>query len=218
MRSGTAILDEDEQSEKIINDIVAMDAAFDPHQLPDLSLGNKNLFSSGRQKQNVKAEKYGNFHTIDWLRDLVKDRFRHRWLMKEKRRGKLFEKVQAWHDACSGWFCVLLVGISAGYNYNNNNNNNNNIDIKIHIYLLYLLFVSSNLIMSLQLLFQIKGIVAGIVDIGSGWTANLKSGFCASAFWLNRDQCCWSSRNSSFDSYRTIQCDEVIIYFPLLII
>jgi hypothetical protein len=34
--------------------------------------------------------------------------------MKEKENGKLFEKIQAWHDAFSGWFCVLLVGMGAG--------------------------------------------------------------------------------------------------------
>jgi hypothetical protein len=174
VRSGTATLDDhDEQSEKIIHDIVAMDASFDPHELPDLSVGTKKLFSSSTSPNNsgsssnspVKAEKYGNFHTIDWLRDLAKDRFRHRWIVKEKNHGRWFEKIRAFHDACSGWFCVLLVGMSAG-------------------------------------------IVAGVVDIGSGWTYNLKTGVCRSAFWLNRDQCCWSSTSTHFDDYKNIRCDE----------
>jgi hypothetical protein len=39
VRRGTAIVDENNISEKIINDFVAMDAAFDPDQLPDSSLG-----------------------------------------------------------------------------------------------------------------------------------------------------------------------------------
>lgn len=59
-------------------------------------------------------EKYANFHTIDWLRDLSKDRFRTRWIQKEKENGKCFEKFQAWYEAASGWFCVLLVGMGAG--------------------------------------------------------------------------------------------------------
>ena len=60
------------------------------------------------------SERYSNFHTIDWLRDLTKDRLRHRWILKEKAKGHLFEKIQAVFDACSGWFCVLLIGIAAG--------------------------------------------------------------------------------------------------------
>lgn len=39
VRRGTTINDDTIFSEKIINDIVAMDASFDPHQLPDLSIG-----------------------------------------------------------------------------------------------------------------------------------------------------------------------------------
>ena len=133
VRSGTAILDEDEQSEKIINDIVAMDASFDYHNLPDLSQGklgkcqfppvyycsiqfaSKSLHLEPGKKKTaaIKTEKYANFHTIDWLRDLAKDRFRNKWIMKERKRG-LFEKFQAFYDHCSGWFCVLLIGIGSG--------------------------------------------------------------------------------------------------------
>jgi hypothetical protein len=35
-----------DQSEKIINDIVAMDAAFDQTQLPDLSIGKDKFTAS----------------------------------------------------------------------------------------------------------------------------------------------------------------------------
>jgi len=45
VRSGTNEVENTEEetnlSEKLINDIVAMDAAFDPNQLPDLSVGIK---------------------------------------------------------------------------------------------------------------------------------------------------------------------------------
>lgn len=115
VRSGTTIDDNNDLSEKIINDIVAMDASFDVHQLPDMSTGRINLFSSPTPNRvMVRNEKYANFHTIDWLRDLSKDRFRHRWIQREKEYGQLFEKIQAWFDACSGWFCVLLIGLGAG--------------------------------------------------------------------------------------------------------
>lgn len=53
------------------------------------------------------------------------------------------------------------------------------------------------------------GIVAGIVDIGSGWTNSLKSGVCSSGFYLNREQCCWSSKSISYDDYKNVLCDEV---------
>lgn len=43
-RKGTFISDEKTQAEKIINDIVFMDAAYDLNQLPDLSAGI-NLFT-----------------------------------------------------------------------------------------------------------------------------------------------------------------------------
>lgn len=78
-------------------------------------LGRVKLFSSSRKNPTiVRNEKYANFHTIDWLRDLSKDRFRHRWIQKEKDNGKTFEKIQSWFEACSGWFCVLLIGLGAG--------------------------------------------------------------------------------------------------------
>ena len=174
-------------SENIINDLVNMDAAYDPHQLPDFSIGktktklaekkisiieillttgNKNLFSSNNSATLLQVEKYGNFHTIDWLKDLSKDRFRHLWLQEEKRKGKFFEKFQAFHDAYSGWFCVLLVGISSG-------------------------------------------IIAGFIDIGCQWMSNLKGGVCKHAFWLNKEECCWSSSYSEFDKFNNIKCEQV---------
>lgn len=42
------------------------------------------MFSTKGQNPLIKVEKYGNFHTIDWLKDQAKDRFRHMWLIKEK--------------------------------------------------------------------------------------------------------------------------------------
>ena len=39
VRSGTTLNDNNDLSEKIINDIVSMDASFDANQLPDFSTG-----------------------------------------------------------------------------------------------------------------------------------------------------------------------------------
>lgn len=89
-----------------------MDAGFDSSDLPDNSLGQKSIF--GQDIKPKIMEKYANFHTIDWLRDLLKDKFRHRWILKQKEKGNWLDKVQAWHDAFSGWFLVLLIGLGSG--------------------------------------------------------------------------------------------------------
>lgn len=44
------------------------------------------------------------------------------------------------------------------------------------------------------------GCVAGVIDIGASWMTDLKFGICPQAFWLNREQCCWSSNETSFVS------------------
>jgi chloride channel 3/4/5 len=56
---------------------------------------------------------YDDFHTIDWLRDISRDRMRHRHIVKRRQDG-CFEKLKSAHDAWSGWVCVLLVGCAAG--------------------------------------------------------------------------------------------------------
>ena len=56
---------------------------------------------------------YDDFHTIDWLRDIARDRTRHRQIVKKQQEGCL-NKVKGAHDAWSGWVCVLLVGCAAG--------------------------------------------------------------------------------------------------------
>lgn len=60
-----------------------------------------------------RESRYSDFHTIDWLRDIAKDRLRHRTIIK-KRKGSLTEKIKSWIDAASGWLCVFLVGVSVG--------------------------------------------------------------------------------------------------------
>ncbi|ODN00060.1 H(+)/Cl(-) exchange transporter 3 [Orchesella cincta] len=95
---------------------------------------------------------YEDFHTIDWQRDIARDRMRHRYIVK-KRQDSICDLVKGAHDAWSGWLCVLLVGICAGA-------------------------------------------LAGVIDIGASWMTDLKFGLCPAAFWLNREQCCWSSNET----------------------
>lgn len=56
---------------------------------------------------------YDDFDTIDWNRDRQQDRVRFR-TMKKLKKGTCFERLMEAHDAWSGWFVVLLVGVSCG--------------------------------------------------------------------------------------------------------
>ncbi|PAV89923.1 hypothetical protein WR25_15237 [Diploscapter pachys] len=57
--------------------------------------------------------KYGDFHTIDWQRDLARDRLRHK-LIAGKRADFPQGMLQSAWDAGAGWLCVLLVGLASG--------------------------------------------------------------------------------------------------------
>ncbi|KAB7504952.1 H(+)/Cl(-) exchange transporter 3 [Armadillidium nasatum] len=56
---------------------------------------------------------YDDFHTIDWQRDIARDRMRHRHIVK-KRSSSLWHWIKSRHDAWSGWLCVFLVGVIGG--------------------------------------------------------------------------------------------------------
>ena len=56
---------------------------------------------------------YDDFHTIDWQRDIARDRMRHRFIVK-KQQNSILDLLRGAHDAWSGWLCVLCVGIFSG--------------------------------------------------------------------------------------------------------
>lgn len=141
------------------------------------------------ESQAVGFSGYSDFHTIDWQRDLARDRMRHRHIVK-KRRSSPWELIkvklmihrqpagcltlsirsyqfQGGLDAVSGWLCVLVVGLVTGF-------------------------------------------VAGVIDIGATWMTDLKFGICPQAFWLNREQCCWSSNETTFDSGNCSQVSRLV--------
>ncbi|XP_026276158.1 H(+)/Cl(-) exchange transporter 5 isoform X2 [Frankliniella occidentalis] len=113
---------------------------------------------------------YEDFHTIDWQRDIARDRMRHRYIVK-RRQNSLFDLVKGAHDAWSGWVCVLLVGLTTG-------------------------------------------VVAGVIDIGASWMSDLKYGICPSRFWFNREQCCWSSNETT--SFETGNCSDWLTWSEVL--
>ncbi|XP_018908171.1 H(+)/Cl(-) exchange transporter 5 isoform X3 [Bemisia tabaci] len=123
-------------------------------------------FSGGESLVSVDSDEipgigqYEDFHTIDWQRDIARDRMRHRYIVKRKQKS-ICDLVRGAHDAWSGWLCVLLVGL-------------------------------------------VTGGVAGVIDIGASWMSDLKFGLCPQAFWLNKEQCCWSwsSNETSIEDSR----------------
>nr|CAB3231573.1 H(+)/Cl(-) exchange transporter 4-like [Phallusia mammillata] len=56
---------------------------------------------------------YDDFHTIDWLREMSRNRLRHRQILYGKKES-FFKTIKSLHDAWSGWLVVLLVGLAAG--------------------------------------------------------------------------------------------------------
>lgn len=161
---------------------------------------------------------YEDFHTIDWLRDIARDRMRHRHIIKNKQDG-IWEKVKSAHDAWSGWVCVLLVGVAAGrYNLIASVWNTRNCVLWNHFCLWGInvlwfcwLFLLTNLCPHKCMtkwwidLCLVSGLCAGIIDIGATWMSDLKEGICAEAFWLNREQCCWSVSKADIDDDYCLQ-------------
>ena len=43
------------------------------------------------------------------------------------------------------------------------------------------------------------GTMAAAIDIGATWLTDLKFGLCPSAFYLNKEQCCWYNNNNGLD-------------------
>ncbi|XP_049885114.1 H(+)/Cl(-) exchange transporter 5 isoform X2 [Pectinophora gossypiella] len=119
------------------------------------STGDAVMFSGMQDDEIPGIGQYEDFHTIDWQRDIARDRMRHRYIVK-KRQDSIWDLIKGAHDAWSGWVCVLLVGVCTG-------------------------------------------VVAGVIDIGASWMTDLKFGICPQAFWFNREQCCWSSNETTFD-------------------
>lgn len=91
---------------------ITTDAREDLSDVADKSHGSTNLMESF---DNIPPDvgQYDDFHTIDWLRDIGRDRLRHRQIVRKKQES-VWEKIKGAHDAWSGWVCVFLVGVAAG--------------------------------------------------------------------------------------------------------
>ena len=67
----------------------------------------------GENEDILGLGQYDDFQTIDWQRDLARDRMRHRYISKHKNES-LWDTIKSIHDAWSGWLCVFLVGLASG--------------------------------------------------------------------------------------------------------
>ncbi|GFS45685.1 hypothetical protein TNIN_307361 [Trichonephila inaurata madagascariensis] len=139
-----------------------------------LDCGKKSIKGSIESKEGSQEMEefppgigqYGDFHTIDWQRDLSRDTYRQKYITR-KMKESWWKLLKGYYDKLSGWLCVFLVGVAAGS-------------------------------------------VAGFIDIGEGWMKDLKEGICPEAFWLNKEQCCWSS-NETF--YEGDECDQWVSWY-----
>lgn len=126
---------------------------------------------------------YDDFQTIDWQRDLARDRMHHRYIKKHKDES-ILSAVKAAHDAWSGWVCVL-----SGMNV---------LQLTKFSTELYCILMKFTVGVAV-------GAVASFIDIGTTWMTDLKYGICPDAFWFDREQCCWSSNQTSFSD----NCSQV---------
>lgn len=64
--------------------------------------------------KSLEIGTYDDFHTIDWLREMSRNRLRHRKIIHYKHES-LWSTMKSVHDALSGWLVVLFVGLAAGW-------------------------------------------------------------------------------------------------------
>uniref|UniRef100_A0A1I8F826 Innexin n=1 Tax=Macrostomum lignano TaxID=282301 RepID=A0A1I8F826_9PLAT len=62
-----------------------------------------------------------------------------------------------------------------------------------------------------QLFWLAVRLVAGVVDIGTTWMSDLRDGICAEAFWFNKEQCCWSSNDTTFDDEQACRQVRLVV-------
>uniref|UniRef100_A0A7E4VSU9 Chloride channel protein n=1 Tax=Panagrellus redivivus TaxID=6233 RepID=A0A7E4VSU9_PANRE len=79
----------------------------------DLIGGVSEGDASDEKQELMNRYRYDDFHTIDWLRDLARDRKRHKFISSQKK-SSILCLIASIFDAGSGWICVLMVGIAAG--------------------------------------------------------------------------------------------------------
>ncbi|XP_037302810.1 H(+)/Cl(-) exchange transporter 3-like [Manduca sexta] len=77
-------------------------------------VGDAVLFSGMQGDDDIPGiGQYDDFHTIDWQRDIARDRMRHRYIVK-KRQDSIWDLIKGAHDA-SGLGVRVAGGRSDGH-------------------------------------------------------------------------------------------------------
>ncbi|CAF4504795.1 unnamed protein product [Rotaria socialis] len=93
---------------------IAINAESDISSLADKSKGTIDFFHTPSGAiTTTQGSHYADWSTIDWLSDQARDRLRHQ-VITEQKHDSMWKRFVAFHDALSGWLCVLLVGINIG--------------------------------------------------------------------------------------------------------
>lgn len=62
-------------------------------------LGALSFYGSSDVQDDIPGiGQYEDFHTIDWQRDIARDRMRHRYIVK-KRQDSVWDLIKVTHDA-----------------------------------------------------------------------------------------------------------------------
>ena len=103
-------------------------------------------------------------------------------------------------------YMVVTTGTRLGIAYeswsseNNNSNNNQGPNWQsTQMALNRRKFGGASAWLCLMLVGIVAGAVASVVDIATSWMKDLREGICQGAFYLNREQCCWSSNDTIFE-------------------
>merc|ERR1711892_339508 len=94
-----------------------IDDGLPPAQFGFLNLRQTGGQGGGQTTTNRKKEtraKYRDYHSIDWLRELSRDRQRHHLIANDRASGRFDLRCYSIFDKCSGWLVVLCIGIAAG--------------------------------------------------------------------------------------------------------
>ena len=115
---------------RILQGMSSEAAAYDFKKVSDFSHGTSRLFATYNSTgagatncdmrsggadddtalSNVAGYTYGDFHTIDWVRDIQRDRSRHRQLIKRcNAAGNSWKfTILRYYDSLNAWICVFL--------------------------------------------------------------------------------------------------------------
>lgn len=150
-------------------------------------------------EDSVGFSGYSDFHTIDWQRDLARDRMRHRIIVKQGKQS-LWEMIKVKSPQQQSLLLRHPSGTDPNCSDVGCSNDNSPFQGSIDALSGWLCVLLVGIV---------TGCVAGVIDIGASWMTDLKFGICPEAFWLNREQCCWSSNETTFVGGKCSQVSSI---------